>query len=77
VLDEAWAKELSPGDRDIVCRISSYFHSDLSFLEKVHRARLISLMDLEFDPVVANRGKYKATEVLRVANHIIGKVKPL
>jgi hypothetical protein len=73
VLDEAWAKELSPGDREVVCLISSYFHGDIPFMEKVHRARLIALMDLEFDPVVANRGKYKATEVLRVANRIIGK----
>ncbi len=66
-----WIEELTPGDREIVHRIAAHFSSDLLFLEKVRRARLLAVMDLEFDPVEANRGKIKAKDVLRVADIIL------
>ncbi len=67
--------DLSPGDREIISRIEYYIALDLPLAEKLRLARLIALMDLEYDEVNANRASLPARDVLRVSDRLLAQLQ--
>lgn len=68
-------KDLSPGDQEIIAKIECYIATDLTLVEKLRLARLIALMDLEYDEVIANAASLPARDVLRVSNRLLAKLE--
>ncbi|HWJ02966.1 MAG TPA: hypothetical protein VNU93_04760, partial [Verrucomicrobiae bacterium] len=62
---------LNRREQDIVQAIDSYFPDHLELPEKLKLARLLAQIDLEFDPAMADRGKYTANEIIKVAQFIL------